>query len=436
MGFISQDLHPSLGAFFQEKGLKTATLVQKRVIPEILNRKSVIVLSETGSGKTLAYALPIASRLKQKEDQGIKNDMKGAPYALIVAPTRELATQIHGVFKGISHHMKLRVRDLTGGDTHAKMKSVANSPYEILIATPSRIRSAISKKELSFNQLQYVIFDEADQLFDMGFKKDLDFMIEYFDLNQTQFGFITATLPTEVESYILEKFNTVSFEKIASDASHLAQTKIETYNVKVTPAEKDMVVRMFLEKQAQGRGIIFTNQKNQAEDLFKYLAQKMPKLKMKLLHGDLEIKERESAIRSFVEKKVQVLVATDIAARGIDVPDLVWVLNYGLPKTGIYYLHRCGRVARGGRRGIVYNLVAGHDAKMIGMINEAIRNQRHLNLDIIPEEKMKAEKQVMPKKTEPKQAAFRGKEAPKQSGRRSRSEEPQRPKRNRGIRRR
>jgi superfamily II DNA/RNA helicase len=137
-----------------------------------------------------------------------------------------------------------------------------------------------------------------------------------------------------------------------------------------------------------------------------------------------------------VEKKVQVLVATDIAARGIDVPDLVWVLNYGLPKTGIYYLHRCGRVARGGRRGIVYNLVAGHDAKMIGMINEAIRNQRHLNLDIIPEEKMKAEKQVMPKKTEPKQAAFRGKEAPKQSGRRSRSEEPQRPKRNRGIRRR
>src|SRR5690606_10792371 len=138
--------------FFKEQGLKIATSIQKRVIPEILNRRSVIVLSETGSGKTLSYALPIASKLKEKEDQGIKNTMKGAPYALIVAPTRELATQIHGVFKGISHHLKLRVRDLTGGDTSAKMKSVASGSYEILIATPSRVKSALQKKELNLNQ--------------------------------------------------------------------------------------------------------------------------------------------------------------------------------------------------------------------------------------------------------------------------------------------
>lgn len=408
MSFLNVDFHPALEAYFKEQGLKTATLVQKRVIPEILNRKSIIVLSETGSGKTLAYALPIASKLKQKEDQGTKNTLKGAPYAIIVAPTRELASQIFGVFKGISHHLKLRVRDITGGDTHAKMKSVAKDSYEILIATPSRIKSAIQKKELNLNQLQYVIFDEADQLFDMGFKKDLDFMIEYFDMNHTQLGFITATLPDTVENYIVEKFPEVNFTKIASENSHATQTRIETYNVKVTPAEKDMVVRMFLEKQAQGRGIIFTNQRNQAEDLFKYLSEKMPKLKTKLLHGDLEKKDRDSAIRSFVDGKVQVLVATDVAARGIDIKDLVWVLNYGLPKTGIYYLHRCGRVARGGRKGIVYNLVASHDSKMIAEINHAIMNQKHLNLDIIPEEKMKAEKKVVKKVAPKAPATFRG----------------------------
>ena len=424
MAFLSADLHPKLEDYFKEHGFKTATLVQKRVIPEILNRKSLIVLSETGSGKTLSYALPIASRLKQKEDQGHRNTAKGAPYAMIIAPTRELATQIYGVFKGISHHLKLRVRDLTGGDTSAKMKSVANDSYEILIATPSRVKSALQKKELSLNQLQYVVFDEADQLFDMGFKKDLDFIIEYFDMNMTQFNFITATLPTEVEDYILEKFIDVDFAKIASDASHAPQSRIETYNVQVTTEEKDMVVKMFLEKQAQGRGIIFTNQRNQAEDLFKYLAEKMPKLKMRLLHGDLEIKERESAIKAFVEKKAQVLVATDIAARGIDIADLVWVLNYGLPKTGIYYLHRCGRIARGGRKGIVYNLVAHHDSKMIAQINESIMNQKHLNLDIIPEEKMKSEKPVKKKVVVKKHVAFRGK-----------SEEGP-VKRNRGIRRR
>ncbi len=424
MPFLREtNLHPSLDGFFTEQGLKTATLIQKRVIPEILDRKSIVVLSETGSGKTLAYALPIASRIKEREERVGRNDVKGAPYALIVAPTRELATQIHGVFKSISHHCKFRVRDLTGGDTNAKMKSVASSSYEILIATPSRVKSALQKKELQLGQLQYVIFDEADQLFDMGFKKDLDFMIEYFDLNAVQLGFITATLPADVESYIMEKFAGLNFTRIASDVSHAPASKVETYNVRVEPEEKAMVVRMFLEKQAKGRGIIFTNQQNQAEDLFKYLAEKMPKLKTRLLHGNLEIKERESAIRAFVEKKAQILVATDIAARGIDIPDLEWIVNFGLPKTGIYYLHRCGRVARGGRRGIVYNLVAHHDSKMIAQINQAIQTQQHLNLDVIPEDKMKGEKKVHPKKPK-KPAAFRGKE------------EAPAPKRNRGIRRR
>jgi superfamily II DNA/RNA helicase len=443
MSFLNADLHPGLEGFFKEKGLKTATAIQKRVIPEILNRKSIIVLSETGSGKTLSYALPIASKLKQKEDSGIRNTIKGAPYALIVAPTRELASQIYGVFKGISHHTKLRVRDLTGGDTHAKMKSVASGSYEILIATPSRIKSAIQKKELNFNQLQYVIFDEADQLFDMGFKRELDFMIEYFDMNHTQMGFITATLPEEVENYILEKFPDVDFTKIASDVSHAPQSRIETYNVKVTPAEKDMVVKMFLDKQAQGRGIIFTNQRNQAEDLYKYLTAKMPKLKTKLLHGDLEKGDRELAIKQFIDKKAQVLIATDVAARGIDIQDLVWVLNYGLPKTAIYYLHRCGRVARGGKKGIVYNLVAHHDAKMIAQVNEAIMNQKHLNLDMIPEDKMKEEKTIIKKVVEKKPAAFRGEKKNVRGAARVQKTEkeirnagPAPVKRNRGIKRR
>ena len=451
MAFIHVPLHAQLEGFFSEEGISKATAIQKKVIPEILDRKSVIVLSETGSGKTLSYALPICSRIKTREDEGKKNLVKGAPIAMIVVPTRELATQIYKVFKKISFHTKLRVRDLTGGDTSAKMKSVANAPYEILIATPSRVKSAIKHKELSLNQLQYVVFDEADQLFDMGFKKDLDFIIEYFDMTQTQFNFITATLPTEIEEYIIERFPEVNFTKIGSADTHVTQPKIETFNVSVEAAEKNMVVKMFLEKQAQGRGIVFTNQKNQAEDLYKYIAEKMPKLKMKLLHGDLEIKERESAIKSFVDGKVQILIATDIAARGIDIKDLVWVVNYGLPKTGIYYLHRCGRVARGGRRGIVYNLVASHDSKMISQINESIKNQKHLALDIIPEEKLKkAQTQRAEKKKlliDKKPATFRGqekkKEAPKKFARPSKptrfgkkGEPAERPKRNRGIKRR
>lgn len=414
MAFLAADLHPTLDAFFKEQGYKTATAVQKKVIPEMLDRKSMIVLAETGSGKTLAYALPIVDKIKKREDKGIKNDTRCAPVALVISPTRELATQIHQVFKDISHHAKFRVRSLTGGTTISKVKTTASETYEVLVATPTRIRSALARNELSFNQLQMVIFDEADNLLEMGFKKDLDYVIEHFDMNMTQVGFFTATLPPLVEEYIQDQFPMITFEKAYFGSSHATQTRIDTFNVKVTPAEKNMVVKMFLEKEAKGRGIIFTNQKNQADELFKYLSEKMPKLKVRLIHGDLESKDRESAIKSFRDGKAQVLVATDIAARGIDVKDLVWVVNYGLPKTAIYYLHRCGRVARGGRHGIVYNLVASHDSKMISEINESIRNQKHLNLTVIPENKFKEKEAPAKKKVEQAKAAatpasFRGK---------------------------
>lgn len=406
MSFVAADLHTSLEAFFKEQGFKTGTAVQKKVIPEMLSRKSMIVLAETGSGKTLSYALPIVDKIKKREDNGQKNTTKCAPIALVISPTRELATQIHQVFKDISHHAKFRVRALTGGTTISKVKTTASETYEVLVATPTRIRSALARNELSFNQLQMVIFDEADNLLEMGFKKDLDFVIEHFDMNMTQIGFFTATMPPLVEEYIMDKFPMITFEKAYFGSSHATQTRIDTFNVKVTPAEKNMVVKMFLEKEAKGRGIIFTNQKNQADELFKYLSEKMPKLKVRVIHGDLEAKDRESAIRSFRDGKAQVLVATDIAARGIDVKDLVWVVNYGLPKTAIYYLHRCGRVARGGRHGIVYNLVASHDSKMINEINESIRNQKHLNLTVIPENKFKEKDMPQKKKIEQAQAAI------------------------------
>lgn len=400
MGFLSESLDPSLEAFFKEQGYKSATAVQKKVIPEMLNRKSMIVLAETGSGKTLAYALPIVDKIKKREAKGEKNNTKCSPIALVISPTRELATQIHKVFKEISHHSKFRVRSLTGGTTIEKVKTTATETYEVLVATPTRIRSALARNELNFNQLQMVIFDEADNLLEMGFKKDLDYVIEHLDMNFVQLGFFTATMPPLVEQYIEDKFPEVTFEKAYFGSSHATQTRIDTFNVKVTPGEKNTVVKMFLEKEAKGRGIVFTNQKNQADDLYKYLVEKMPKLKVRLIHGDLDAKERESAIKAFMDGKAQVLVATDIAARGIDVKDLVWVVNYGLPRTAIYYLHRCGRVARGGRHGVVYNLVASHDSKMIGEINESIRTQKHLNLTVIPENKFKEKAAPEKKKAE------------------------------------
>jgi superfamily II DNA/RNA helicase len=343
------------------------------------------VCAQTGSGKTLAYVIPLLEKIKASELKGQIHDKEGAPVCVVLAPTRELADQIFKVIKSLSHHLRIRVRLLSGGDSFQKTKGLSQSVFDVLVATPSRVRSSMFKKELSLSAVQTLIIDEADQLFDMGFKKDLAYMFESIDTSVCQFGFFTATLPFEVETFIMESFPDKKIERVVLGEAHKTQERIDTYNVRVTPSEKNMVVRMFLEKQAQGRGIVFVNQKNQADELYKYLTEKMPKAKMKLIHGDLTAKEREEAMIAFKAQKVQFLIATDIAARGIDVQDLVWVLNYGLPKTAIYYLHRAGRVARGGRHGIVYNLVASHDAKMIAVINKAIKEQVHLKLNFIPE---------------------------------------------------
>lgn len=387
MSFNNLGLHKGFDSFFKEQGFKDPTTVQRKVVPALLERKSVVVVSETGSGKTLSYVLPLMNMLRIEEETHGGTSLKSTPRAIVLAPTRELAQQIYDVMKSVSHHVKLRVRLLTGGDSHAKTKSLGNSVYDILVATPSRVKSAMKHKELSLGHVRTFILDEADNLFEMGFKKDIEQMLEVADLSAMQLGFFTATLPPAFDEFLITRFANKKIDRIQLDGTHRPQALIQTYNVRVDVAEKNRVVRMFLEKEAKGRGIIFTNQKNQAEEIHKIIKEKMPALKLKILHGDMTSEEREDAIKAFQNKKCQVLVATDIAARGIDIDDLKWILNYGLPKSAIYYLHRCGRVGRGGRSGVVYNLVAPHDSKMIGEINEAIKGQSHLQLESIPVEK-------------------------------------------------
>lgn len=388
MSFESLNLHPKFAGFFKEQNLSKPTEVQRKTIPLLLSRKSVVVVSETGSGKTLSYTLPLFHLLKLDEEKYGDSTLKGTPRALVLAPTRELANQIYLVMKSVSHHVKLRVRLLSGGDSHAKTKSLAHSTFDILIATPARVKSAIKNKELSLGHLRHFVMDEADNLFEMGFKRDIESMLLDCDLTTLQLTFCTATMPLAFDQFLTERFPGKKLERIAFADSHRPQVRIDTYNVRVEPAEKNHVVRMFLEKEAKGRGIIFTNQKNQAEEVFKFLKEKLPAVKMKVLHGDMDAAAREEALSSFVAKKAQVLVATDVAARGIDIVDLAWVVNYGLPKTAIYYLHRCGRVGRGGKTGVVYNLVASHDSRMIQEINQAIQSQTHLPLDVIPDAKL------------------------------------------------
>lgn len=371
--------------FLSENQIKKPTAIQTKVIPEIINEKSVICVAQTGTGKTLAYALPITELIKRQEDEFGPSIKKGRPLAIIVSPTKELAVQIHQVFKQISHFLRLRVRTLVGDK--ARASNLKLESFEVLIATPHKLSQALRHNNIFTEDLKYLIFDEADQLFDMGFKNDLNKVVHFIDFLKTNVSFFSATMDHEVENFLDYKFKKLELKKIYDKEAHSFQQKVETYNIAVKSTEKMQMLKMFLTRTADGRGIVFINQKNQVEEVDKFLKDQFPKLKYKILHGGLTQKERLANHKSFVDGKAQVLVATDIVARGIDVKDLNWVFNYGLPKTSVYYLHRCGRVGRNGRAGTVYNLITPFDTKTISLINEIIKEQKSLEIDLIRETK-------------------------------------------------
>lgn len=381
MSFGKIELSGPLISYLEEAGIKTPSEVQAHVIPKLLDNKSLMVVAQTGSGKTLAYALPMVERLKALEVSEGMYQKKGMPQGLIIAPTKELAMQIQDVFKGIAHHAKIRVRMAIGGMTQNELSRLATQTFDILVATPSRAAAAL--KKLSLDELKFLVFDESDTLFEMGFKKDIESILRHVEYDNCNISFFSATLPTSVELFLAEKFRKKNLEKVMLSDSHKVQTRIETFNMFVSLKEKLEMTAAFMKQSAQGRGIIFANQKNQVEEIGKFLKEKLPNLKMLILHGDLSSEDRLKNIKKFKQGTVQVLVASDVAARGIDVQDLQWVLNFNLPRNAEFYLHRCGRVGRMNNKGMVYNLITDKDAKLIALINESIKAQQGLNLDTI-----------------------------------------------------
>lgn len=379
---IDEDFNP----YYSEHGIKAPNEVQKKVIPKIMEDRSLICVAQTGTGKTLAYALPVSELIKCIEDEEGLSRRKSKPFAVIIAPTKELAVQIERVFKDISHHVKLRIRSLVGGQRNKSSKTLKEQSYEILVATPNRLLQAINKKEVSLQELQWLVFDEADTLFDMGFKKDIEAITQKAPMDQVNVTLFSATLPASIEEFVKEQFYQKKLQTVSFKSSHRVQGRIETFNIYVSPKEKPQMLKAFIEKTAKGRGIVFVNQKNQVDEINEFLKTALPKLKYKILHGGLTQKERLANHKAFVEKKAQILVATDVAARGIDIKDLAWVFNFGLPKSAEFYLHRCGRTARAGKKGEVYNLVTHYDAKLIGHINMAIKGQSNLDLDFIQQD--------------------------------------------------
>lgn len=396
---------PDILEYLFEKKIKSLTEIQEKSAPVLLASQSIFASAPTGSGKTLAFALPIITKFKNDEKKLVNR--KG-PYALVLAPTRELANQISKVFKEVAHHAKLKVRLISGGDQGKSARDLKRDIPDIVIAVPGRALSAFKRKELDLSSLHFLVMDEADQLLDLGFSKDLEAIYTTLEKENLTLALFSATMPERLIEFKEKLFKETSFFELLLGRDSKLTPRVETFNISLRDEEKPSMVEAFIKKEGKGRGIIFLNRKEDAAKLYESIKERLRFVNFSLLHGEVEGIARKKAYHEFKENG-GILICTDIAARGIDIDGLSWVLNYDLPFSAVYYIHRAGRTARMGKSGRVFNFMTPKDDNIIKRINEAIIGQHSLSIDAIKWviKKDKGEKKAVKKRDERKKNSIK-----------------------------
>lgn len=339
---VSEDIIKGL----KEMGINTPSKIQEEAIP-ILSEGTVdfIGQAQTGTGKTAAFGLPLLAQ--------IDPDLKEIQ-ALILAPTRELGQQIaKQLFKFTKYTDKIFTEAVYGGEKIDIQISRLTRPTQIVVATPGRLIDLISRKAIDIRKIRTLVLDEADEMLSMGFKKDLTSILEITSGNRNIWLF-SATMPRELND-IINTYVGPNVKRVNIDAADAVNTGIKHQFVSGDDNSKLDTLAYFLKTMGKERGIIFTKTKTAARTLSKQLLAK--NYQVGLLEGDMLQKERDKVMRAFKNKTLRLLVSTDVAARGIDVVNLAFVVHYQLPDQTEYYTHRSGRTARAGNIGISLALV-------------------------------------------------------------------------------
>ena len=362
--FSSLDLLPSLKETLAEKNLVELTDIQERALPALLEGRSVVGVSETGSGKTLAYALPVLHLLKSLENAGdaVKDDAQ--PRAAVIVPTRELGEQVTRVFKPFTHTTRLRVRSVLGGTDLDVAKRNIKGPFEVLVATPGRLVQLVDRGLVKLGDVRILVFDEADQMLDQGFLPAAN-RIAAACTAGPQMALFSATVSPKVQELMTRLFT--GAEVIRSKGSHRLVSGLITQNLNVPDGKRFPLLEKFLTDEAEGGTILFTNTREQCDKL----AGEMKKAghSCVVYRGEMDKIERRKNLKLFREGKIQFLISTDLASRGLDVDHVGRVINYHLPQHMENYIHRVGRTARAGRKGLVVNLVTERDQPLVSRLS-------------------------------------------------------------------
>lgn len=351
MNFNQFNLNPRLMQGIQKAGYQTATPIQEAAIPAALRGRDIIGTAQTGTGKTASFVLPILNKLLQGP--------RHVARALIVAPTRELADQINDVIKTLSVGTKLRSATIYGGvGANPQIQAIKNGA-EILVACPGRLLDLIGQGHAKMNQIEILVLDEADRMFDMGFLPDVRRIVKAVP-EKRQTLFFSATFPPDVE--LLAQQVLSQPQKISMGIIKPAHTV--THALYPVPAHLKSALLLELLKRTDTDSIlIFTRTKHRAQKVSRQIHQ--AGYKVTSLHGDRTQGQRQAALKDFKAGTHPIMVATDIAARGLDVESISHVINYDMPDTADAYIHRIGRTGRAQRTGDAFTLVTDDDKDMI-----------------------------------------------------------------------
>jgi ATP-dependent RNA helicase DeaD len=330
------------------------TEIQEKVIPLLLTSNSDLVgQAQTGTGKTAAYGLPLLHRI----DPGNK-----AVQGLILCPTRELGQQVaKQLFKFTKYTQKIFTEAVFGGPQIEKQISALRRPTQIVVATPGRLIDLVRRKAVDLRQVKTVILDEADEMLSMGFKNQLDEILGFLSAAESKWLF-SATMPHEIMQIVNEHL-AADAHRVEISGGNVVNKNIDHKYLICDEVDKLHVLVQFLKSQQDNRGLVFCKTKVATQKLAKQLSAK--NIPADAIHGDLKQKERDKVMRAFKNEKLQILVATDLAARGIDVEALAYVVHYQLPDKDEYYTHRSGRTARAGKDGLSLSLVTTYEMKQI-----------------------------------------------------------------------
>ncbi len=354
---IDQDIYQAL----EGRGITSPFPIQEQAIPVAMTGQDLIGQAKTGTGKTLGFGLPILQKLGFEPGLGAK--------ALVVVPTRELAIQVAEDLTLAASNRPVQIAVIYGGKAYEGQLAQLEAGAQLIVGTPGRLIDLHNQRKLDLSKIQVMVLDEADKMLDLGFLPDVEKLFSYTPA-QRQTMLFSATMPGEIVTLARKYQNKPVHIRVNDPDEGHTKADIKQFIYRAHALDKDEVVARILQAEGRGKTVIFTKTKRQAGNLAEELIQRG--FPATALHGDMSQEARERSLNNFRSGKKEILVATEVAARGIDVDDVSHVINYTVPEDDKAYLHRIGRTGRAGRTGIAITFVDWDDLTRWGHINQAL----------------------------------------------------------------